>query len=40
MRTLKFIPKCAGGLQGMGLNVATIKQPLDQLQQPLCAEWD
>ena len=39
MRTLKFVPKCTG-LQGMGLNVATIKQTLVQLQQPLFAEWD
>ena len=28
MRTLKFVSKCTGGLQGMGLNVATIKQTL------------
>ena len=40
MRTLKFLPKCTVGLDGMGLNVATIKQTLVQLQQPLFAEWD
>ena len=40
MRTLKFVPKCTEGLQGMGLNVAIIKQSLVQLQQSLFAEWD
>ena len=40
MRTLKFVPKCTGGLYGMGLNVATIKQALVQLKQVFFAEWD
>ena len=40
MRTLKFVPKCTGGPEGIGLNIATIKQTLVQLQQPLFAEWD
>ena len=40
MRALKFVPKCTGGLHGMGLNVVTIKQTLVWLQQPLFAEWD
>ena len=40
MRTLKFVPKVTGGLHGMGLNVATIKQTLVWLKQPLFAEWD
>ena len=40
MKTLNFVPKCTGGLHGMGLNVITIKQTLVQLQQLLFAEWD
>ena len=40
MKTLKFVPKCTGGLHGMGLNDTAIKQTLVQLQQPLFAEWD
>ena len=40
MRTLKLVPKCTGGLHGMGLNDATIKQTLVHLKQPFFAEWD
>ena len=37
---LKFVPKCTGGLHGMGLKDATIKQTLVQSKQQFFAEWD
>ena len=40
MRIINFVPKCTGGLHGMGLNQSNNQKTFICSMQPFFAEWD